>query len=453
MNQNRNDPDLNFKTFIDHGIYTIAELNELSKVVKPHFNAIHVNSRSLNAHFNELCDLLQNIPFVFDAVGCSESWLTDGSNLDFFHITGYNIITDNRTSSYGGGAMLYLKSEYSYTIRSDLKINQEENLWVETKELIIGVIYNPPTSSTHEKKNFIDKLEETLHKVFLSKKKCLIMGDFNINTLSKNKITKDYLNVIYSEGFNPLIFEATRINETSQSCIDHIHTNFVNSCTSGSIAYEIADHLPIFCIVYDPQNNPFPEKIEIRDFKGFKQSQFRSELSQVNWKPVFNSRDVDESLSRFSHLFNKISNNLAPLTSINIRSSTKKPWITIGLKESIKTRDKLYKKWLMTRKSCYLVRYKLYRNKIVAINKYYRDLYYNDVLANSNDMKKTWDNINMIINKTRPSSQIDKLSINHKQIQHPYTISNTLNSYFCNIPIVVPLLHKYQNLNVGFGLT
>ena len=69
----------------------------------------------------------------------------------------------------------------------------------------------------------------------------------------------------------------------------------------------------------------------------------------------------------------------------------------------------------------------------MAINKYYRDLYYNDVLANSNDMKKTWYNINTIINKTRPSSQIDKLCINHKQIQHPNTISNTLNSYFCNI--------------------
>ena len=63
----------------------------------------------------------------------------------------------------------------------------------------------------------------------------------------------------------------------------------------------------IVFIVYDPQNNPFPEKIEIRDFKGFKQSQFRSELSQVNWKTIFNSHEVNESLSRFSHLFNKIS--------------------------------------------------------------------------------------------------------------------------------------------------
>ena len=70
--------------------------------------------------------------------------------------------------------------------------------------------------------------------------------------------------------------------------------NFVNSCTSGSIVFKIADHLPIFCIVYYPQNNPFPEKIEIRDFKVFKQCQFRSELSPVNLKPVFNSHKVND---------------------------------------------------------------------------------------------------------------------------------------------------------------
>ena len=39
---------------------------------------------------------------------------------------------------------------------------------------------------------------------------------------------KEYLNLIHYEGFNPLIFEATRITETSTSCIDHIHSNFVS---------------------------------------------------------------------------------------------------------------------------------------------------------------------------------------------------------------------------------
>ena len=68
----------------------------------------------------------------------------------------------------------------------------------------------------------------------------LILGDININTLVKNTVAKEYFNLVHSESFNPLIFETI-------SCVDHIHSNFVTSSTSGSIAVEIADHLPVSC--------------------------------------------------------------------------------------------------------------------------------------------------------------------------------------------------------------
>ena len=89
------------------------------------------------------------------------------------------------------------------------------------------------------------KLERTVHNVFLSKKKCIFMGDTNINTLTKMSVSKEYINhLIQSEGLSQLIFEATRITENSQSCIDHIFTNISTSCSSGSLAVEIAD--PIY---------------------------------------------------------------------------------------------------------------------------------------------------------------------------------------------------------------
>ena len=54
-------------------------------------------------------------------------------------------------------------------------------------------------------------------------------------------------------------------------------------------------------------------------------------------------------------------------------------------------------KWLNTRNVSFLNKYKLYRNKIVSINKLYRTLYYNKILADSTNTKKMWDNINFII--------------------------------------------------------
>ena len=46
--------------------------------------------------------------------------------------------------------------------------------------MIVGVIYKPPNFSNTE---FLDKFERILHNVFLSKKKCILMGDININIL------------------------------------------------------------------------------------------------------------------------------------------------------------------------------------------------------------------------------------------------------------------------------
>lgn len=53
--------------------------------------------------------------------------------------------------------------------RGDLKLPDIENIWIESADLVIGVIYK-------------HNLEEILCKIYLSKRRCLIMEDININT-------------------------------------------------------------------------------------------------------------------------------------------------------------------------------------------------------------------------------------------------------------------------------
>ena len=78
---------------------------------------------------------------------------------------------------------------------------------------------------------------------------------------------------------------------------------------------------------------PFPDSFEFRDFKRFNSDLFKMALDVVEWSPVFSSFDVNESLSRFLHIFNSVSDKHAPLKSFKVRNSASKPWITIGLKE------------------------------------------------------------------------------------------------------------------------
>ena len=45
-----------------------------------------------------------------------------------------------------------------------------------------------------------------------------------------------------------------------------------------------------------------------------------------------------------------------------------------------------------------------------------------------------WHNINLLINKKRPSSHIEKLQVDNKQYVQPITIANCLNDFFCDVP-------------------
>ena len=149
---------------------------------------------------------------------------------------------------------------------------------------------------------------------------------------------------------------------------------------------------------------------------------------------IYKCNEVNEYYTRFLHIFNEVSNIHATLKRAKINHKAYKPWITSGLKKSMKVRDKLYKKWLITRNYVFLNKYKLYRNKIAIINKIYRDCFYNDILIKSDNTKKIWNNINLLINKKRPSSHKEKLQVDNKRYEQPLTISNCLNEFFCNVP-------------------
>ena len=156
MMQESFDPDLNLLLLNDHGIYTIDEINELSRTVKPQYSAIHLNSRSLKQHFDEMCNLLDSISCKFDFIACSETWFSSETDSTCFQIPGYTLVNDNRTFSTGGGVAFYVSLGYSFAIRNDLKIDSIENLWIETNDMIVDVIYKPPNFSISRqiRKNF-----------------------------------------------------------------------------------------------------------------------------------------------------------------------------------------------------------------------------------------------------------------------------------------------------------
>ena len=85
--------------------------------------------------------------------------------------------------------------------------------------------------------------------------------------------------------------------------------------------------------------------ISFRVYKNFHEEAFKTELCELYWSFVTENNDINLGFETFLHFINKTLDKHAPIKRVKKRESKtiSKPWITRGIKTSIKKRDKLYK--------------------------------------------------------------------------------------------------------------
>ena len=139
---------------------------------------------------------------------------------------------------------------------------------------------------------------------------------------------------------------------------------------------------------------------------------------------------VDMAFSNFYNTLSGFVEKQAPLKTLSKRKLKQfsKPWITIGLKKSIKVKNSLFQ-------SGNFAQYKLYRNKISALTRASKKNYYHAFFAdNLNNMKNTWNGINSLINgKKEKSRAISLKRLNNGITSDPLQISNIFNNYFSSV--------------------
>ena len=139
---------------------------------------------------------------------------------------------------------------------------------------------------------------------------------------------------------------------------------------------------------------------------------FRDAMSAVDWREILSMSDTQVAYSSFHKLISDEYNKCFPIRKINKKYFNNKPWLTIALKESIKTKNKLYidrYKGVNCNERCKM--YKAYRNKLnhllrSAERKHYQDLL-NEQRSNG---KKAWQIIKFIINKRKYNPYAQNLS-------------------------------------------
>ena len=146
-------------------------------------------------------------------IGITESWATTDISDAELGMTGYVMFRKHRLGIRGGGVILHIKqSIQAYEIKLEKEAECEEAVWCNivtgNLALTVGLVYRSPNISIEE--------NEKVHKAIkeLSKKDCIIIGDFNHGHISALQSTgredQEVFYLVQDSFLSQLVLEPTK---------------------------------------------------------------------------------------------------------------------------------------------------------------------------------------------------------------------------------------------------
>ena len=223
------------------------------------------------------------------------------------------------------------------------------------------------------------------------------MGDFNLDLLKHDKHppTEFVFDIMYANSFIPMINRPTKVTKDTCTLIDNIYTNHYsikNDNYSGILTTDISDHFPVFHISQKsceyPTNNEYKTIRVINEIKTLK---FMGKIQNTNWSALHPFEHCQTYFSNFLRLFKSIYDESFPINRVKIRYRNRLPWLSNGLKSSIKLKNKLYQISLKHPTTFNIYKYKQYKNKLTSILKYEeKQFYQRQIIENKNNLRKVW---------------------------------------------------------------
>ena len=448
------DPDLQFyhsynqlankSDYLTESTFCDTLFNSRSK--KQVFSICHLNIRSIRKNLSAFENYTKLLQYEFPIIGFSETWLTD-HDCNLHNILGYEMIEKHRSSKSGGGVAICLKTGVEYAVRNDLGVFNDflESVFIEidksqfgtSRDLVIGTLYRTPDSDIRP---FIDSITLILDKINNENKLLYLLGDSNINLLNSEShaLTNEFIDVMYSFQCFPLISRPTRITPRSATLIDNIFTNNIddlNASINGILVTDISDHFPIFHINYAYTTDEIESYFITRIYSEKNKQLFQETISALDWNNLHNEVDPQSCFNLLHDRLITIHDKCFPKMKIKKKYSNRKPWLSESLRSSIKIKNKLYH--ISKRIPCVrnITKYHSYKNTLSRLLKKAEKNHYRDILmANRNNMRKSWTIIKNVIGKYKKAAiqKTFKLS-DGTTTKNKKVISETFNEFFINV--------------------
>ena len=296
--------------------------------------------------------------------------------------------------------------------------------WVITlrKKIIIGDIYRPLRSNNNYKtiKQFCQELTPVISDI--SKNSChfIITWDFNIDLLPINELSEfqKYCDLSVTHGLFPNITVPTRFCKSSCSLIDQMFCKLeepkhhLSSCVVKSC---ISDHFPYISVFDILKKNPTkhtPKYVQINcsdesSFEAF-HSEVKSRIESFDMdRDLFS--DPNENNLQFEEIILKAKAKYLAPKSVKFKKHKHKlfRWMTNGILNSIKFRDKLFLKLKTLNSASELhesvrVNLKSYNKILKKLIRQAKIKYYSDQFdKNKSNIRHTWSTIKEIMYKCK----------------------------------------------------
>ena len=312
------------------------------------------------------------------------------------------------------------------------------------KNIIVGVFYRPPGADTINV--FTDHLKALLPKVIKEKKTVVLTSDMNINLLkcSNHKPTSYYYDTLLSNGLTPKITVPTRVTHSTATLIDHIfiNENSPEQSFAGTITSSMTDHYFNFIFMKNSKNIKYPKTVTYRPFTEKNIAKFNEALNNTDFGPLLEMTCPNEAYGELIDKYDGLLNAIIPMktSKFDKYKHNYNPWITKGIRLSIKHRDKLHSKIKKCKSDKQRKKletkydeYRIFLHKVIKSAKRQYDKERFEKCKN--DSKSIWMNINSILGKSN-NKKDSTPKINDENgvtLSNLSDISNAFNKYYVNV--------------------
>ena len=396
----------------------------------------HANLRSFAANYDEISVLLDRLHRRPNILVFSETWFGESTCESIVGYTGYHVYRGNRR---GGGISIYVSDsmrsynlqEYSYS-NDLLELNTVRiSLGTSNNITIVGIYRPPEIVKIPEFNNHINHLLTSFHKSM----PVYIVGDINIDILQEGVRQSDFVDVMHSMSYIPLITMPTRVTNNTATLLDHIWTNQLHEARTGILNISTTDHFPTFAsTIFPVHSNKSSIKKVFRDHSDQAVNKMLSGCQAfLRYFDQFSSLNTESRVNIFQERIYQLYNDNCRLCvkQVSLKGCTK-PWITDEIKRLINRKHLLFRRF--KEGLIHFDVYNYHKNLCTkTIKRSKEDFFKRKFDMCRGNLRKTWNNLRYLMNAKTNCNTIKMLRYKGAELLQADDIAEAFSKYFANV--------------------